>query len=53
MGRRRRLNTDQELPPRVYLHYSAYRYVPRFGAPVSLGRDYAEAMRKWAFSSSP
>jgi hypothetical protein len=41
------------LPPRVYLHYDAYRYVPRFGDPVSLGRDYAEAMRKLALLKQP
>ena len=53
MGRRRRINTDQELPPRVYLHHGNYRYVPRFGNPVSLGRDYPEAMRKWALLKQP
>ena len=53
MGRRRSIKTDQELPPRVYLHYGAYRYVPRFGDPVSLGRDYPEAMRKWALLKQP
>jgi integrase len=53
MGRRRRIKTEHELPPRVYLHYGAYRYVPRFGNKVSLGRDYAEAMRKWALLKQP
>src|SRR6266496_2150495 len=53
MGRRRTINTTEELPPRVYLHYGAYRYVPRFGRPVSLGRDYADAMRKWALLKQP
>jgi integrase len=53
MGRRRTIKTGQDLPPRVYLHYGAYRYVPRFGRPVSLGRDYAEAMRKWALLKQP
>lgn len=48
MGRRRIHFTAHALPPRVYMHHGAFRYVPREGPPVSLGREYGEAMRKWA-----
>lgn len=30
------------------MHHGAFRYVPRDGKPISLGREYGEAMRKWA-----
>lgn len=45
---------DKDLPPRVYLHGRSYRFVPvdpltgRNGKPVNLGRDKAQALRKWA-----
>ncbi len=48
MGRIRKVFSKNALPPRVYMHHGAFRYVPRNGKPVSLGRDYGEAMRKWA-----
>lgn len=35
------------------MHHGAYRYVPRVGSPISLGRDYGEAMRKWATIVKP
>lgn len=53
MGRRRTIKTAEDLPPRVYLHHGSYRYVPRFGRPITLGRDYPEAMRKWALLKQP
>lgn len=53
MGRRRNPATEFELPPRVYLHHGAFRYVPRVGPKVSLGRDYADAMAKWATLKRP
>lgn len=53
MGRRRTNFTKHDLPPRVYMHHGAFRYVPRDGKPVSLGRDYGEAMRKWASIVKP
>ena len=52
MTRTRRSNKD--LPPRVYLHGRTYRYVPLDPAtrrnlpPVALGRDRAEALKRWA-----
>lgn len=53
MGRRRTKPTGFDLPPRVYIHHGAFRYVPRDGKPVPLGRDYAEAMRQWAIIVKP
>lgn len=53
MGRRRKIFGKHDLPPRVYIHHGAYRYVPRDGKPISLGRDYGEAMRKWAAIVQP
>jgi len=52
LTRTRRVNRD--LPPRVYLHGRTYRYVPldpntrRNLPPVALGRDRAEALKRWA-----
>lgn len=52
MTRPRRANRD--LPPRVYLHGQTYRYVPqdpetrRNLPPVALGKDRAEALKRWA-----
>lgn len=37
----------------MYLHHGALRYVPREGNPVHLGRDYGEAMVKWASIVKP
>lgn len=48
MGRHRTKPSKYQLPPRVYEHHGAFRYVPRGGSPIHLGRDYGEAMRKWA-----
>lgn len=53
MGRTRKIFCKHDLPPRVYVHHGAFRYVPRDGKPVSLGRDYGEAMRKWATIVQP
>src|SRR4051812_2153841 len=53
MGRHRKIFSEHDLPPRVYMHHGAFRYVPRDGSPVSLGRDYGEAMRKWATIVKP
>lgn len=53
MGRHRKNFSKNDLPPRVYMHHGAYRYVPRAGSPISLGRDYGEAMRKWATIVKP
>lgn len=48
MGRRRQKNKN--LPKRVYPHHGSYRYVPKFGPPVTLARldDYAGMLRKLA-----
>ena len=46
MGRRRKHRRD--LPQRVYLHHGGYFFVPREGAKVNLGRDFAQAMARWA-----
>ena len=48
MGRKRTTKSEFDLPPRVYLHHGAFRYVPRHGEKVSLGRNYADAMSEWA-----
>lgn len=53
MGRHRKIFSKHDLPPRVYEHHGQYRYVPRDGKKVSLGRDYGEAMRKWASIVQP
>lgn len=52
MTRTRQRNRD--LPPRVYLHGQTYRYAAfdpitkRNLAPVNLGKDKTEALKKWA-----
>lgn len=45
MGRRRIKNKN--LPPRVYVHYGSYRYVPKIGKPVCLAKvgDYSGMLR--------
>lgn len=53
MGRRRTTPSKFALPPRVYEHHGAFRYVPLGEKPISLGRDYSEAMRKWASIVQP
>lgn len=53
MGRKRKNFDKHDLPPRVYLHHGAYRYHPREGKRISLGRDYGEAMRVWASIVNP
>jgi integrase len=53
MGRKRTILSKHDLPPRVYMHHGAFRYIPRDGKPVSLGREYGEAMRKWATIVQP
>jgi integrase len=53
MGRKRQHFDKHDLPPRVYLHHGAYRYHPREGQRVHLGRDYGEAMRLWASIVNP
>lgn len=48
MGRKRTKNKN--LPPRVYVHYGSYRYVPKIGKPVRLARlgDYSGMLRALA-----
>lgn len=53
MGRHRTKPSKHQLPPRVYEHHGAFRYVPRGGSPINLGREYGEAMRKWACIVQP
>jgi integrase len=53
MGRKRAHFDKHDLPPRVYIHHGAYRYHPREGNRVPLGRDYGEAMRRWASIVNP
>lgn len=53
MGRKRTIPSKFDLPRRVYMHHGAFRYMPRDGKPVSLGREYGEAMRKWAAIVQP
>lgn len=53
MGRRRTIPTKFSLPPRVYEHHGAFRFVTRDGCKINLGRDYGEAMRKWATLVNP
>lgn len=44
----RRRQTDLHLPPRVYRHGAGYRWMPKGGKPVNLGRDLGEALKKYA-----
>jgi len=53
MGRHRTKKSRFDLPPRVYEHHGAFRYVPRDGSPIHLGREYGEAMKKWASIVNP
>ncbi|CAN7692201.1 tyrosine-type recombinase/integrase [Duganella sp. LjRoot269] len=53
MGRRREIFDKHDLPPRVYLHHGSYRYHPREGKRIPLGKDYGEAMRIWASIVKP
>lgn len=46
MGRVRESRKD--LPRRVYFHHGAYYFVPKAGAKVNLGRDYGDAIRRYA-----
>lgn len=46
MGRTRQSRKD--LPRRMYFYHGAYYLIPKGGKRVSLGRDYAEAIRKYA-----
>lgn len=50
MGRKRTKNKN--LPPRVYVHYGSYRYVPKVGKPVRLAKvgDYSGMLRALADS---
>ncbi len=45
----------RELPPRLYLHGRSYRFRPRVGKPINLGRDLNEALRLYdaAVNRSP
>jgi integrase len=53
MGRKRINFSKHDLPPRVYEHHGAFRFHPRDGKRIPLGRDYAEAMRLWATIMKP
>lgn len=46
MGRRR--TRDRHLPQRVYLDHGTHWFRPKIGKPVNLGRDFAEALSKYA-----
>jgi len=46
MGRRRKTRLD--LPQRVYFNHGAYYFAPLVGGRVHLGREFAQAMAKWA-----
>ncbi len=46
MGRRRKHRLD--LPQRVYFHHGSYFFVPCEGPKVNLGKDFAQAMARWA-----
>lgn len=46
MGRIRQSRKD--LPKRVYLHHGAYYITSKENKRIPLGRDYAEAMKRWA-----
>lgn len=46
MGRKRKTRLD--LPQRVYCYHGGYKFVPPVGKAVFLGRNYAEAMKRWA-----
>lgn len=46
MGRRR--TRDKHLPQRVYLDHGTHWFRPKVGKPVNLGRDFAEALSRYA-----
>lgn len=46
MGRRR--TRDKHLPQRVYLDHGTHWFRPKVGKPVNLGRDFGEALAKYA-----
>ena len=46
MGRKRKSRLD--LPERVYVKDSHYRFHPKDGKPINLDSSFAEAMAKWA-----
>lgn len=37
----------------MYEHHGSYRYMPRYGKPINLGKDLAAAKRKWAELEEP
>jgi integrase len=51
MGRTRQSRKD--LPRRMYFYHGAYYLIPKGGKRTSLGRDYAEALRKYADMVDP
>lgn len=51
MGRPRKARTD--LPRRMYFHHGTYLFVPKEGPKVNLGRDYGEAITKYAAIVQP
>jgi integrase len=48
MGRKR--TKHKNLPPRVYVHYGSYRFVPKVGKPIRLAKvgDYSGMLRALA-----
>ncbi|MGH8654187.1 MAG: tyrosine-type recombinase/integrase [Gammaproteobacteria bacterium] len=46
MGRRRKHRRD--LPQRVYFDHGSYFFVPGKGGKVNLGREFVQAMARWA-----
>lgn len=46
MGRTR--TSRKDLPSRMYFNHGAYYFVPRSGSKQHLGRDYGDAMRRYA-----
>ena len=51
MGRTRTTRTD--LPRRVYFHHSAYYFIDKAGKRHPLGREFGEAMAKYAEIAQP
>jgi integrase len=51
VGRRR--TKDKHLPPRVYLRAGAFYFVDRAGKWHPLGKDYAEALHRYAAFAGP
>jgi hypothetical protein len=48
MGMGRVRQTRRDLPRRMYHHHGAYYLVPKDGPKINLGRDFPEAMRRYA-----